>query len=213
MSEILRKYIHDLPPKPKFGNPETIYKGWLTIRRFPSQKDMGIIGHEEVDPNADGVAVLPIIKGKADDGLVLVIQYRHSGRNNGFKGYFLQLVEGGIGGGELQIDAAHRELLEETGYQGKIEPMFVCLPEPAFISSKKYVFRATDMRKTRKPEPEEAKHIKVIEVPYADMMHEILSGSHEDLLLRSALFTDFATRFAFSHPGKHSEILKNSKGY
>ncbi len=86
----------------------------------------------------DAAIVLPVM----DDGrIVLENQYRH-----GIRKHMIEVPAGLIEKGEKPIEAAKRELEEETGYvAGKIRPMFKEFYNPAFSNRTFYYFLATDL--------------------------------------------------------------------
>lgn len=83
--------------------------------------------------------------GVLDDGrLVMVRQYR-----NALDRFTLEIPAGGLNPDEPTIDAAARELEEETGYQcGKIEKLITIRTTVAFCNEKIDIYLATNLRKT-----------------------------------------------------------------
>ncbi len=93
------------------------------------------VGHNGA---AAAVAVL-------DDGrLLMVKQYR-----NALDRYTLEIPAGGLEPNEPTIDAAARELEEETGYTcGKIEKLITIRTTVAFCNEKIDIYLATELKKT-----------------------------------------------------------------
>lgn len=83
--------------------------------------------------------------GVLEDGrLLMVRQYR-----NALDRFTLEIPAGGLNPDEPTIDAAARELEEETGYRcGKIEKLITIRTTVAFCNEKIDIFLATDLRKT-----------------------------------------------------------------
>ncbi len=83
--------------------------------------------------------------GVLEDGkLVMVRQYR-----NALDRFTLEIPAGGLNPNEATIDAAARELEEETGYQcGKIEKLLTIRTTVAFCNEKIDIYLATNLQKT-----------------------------------------------------------------
>jgi len=89
----------------------------------------GNVSDYTVLKSPDWVNVIPI---NSDNKIIMVEQYRH-----GTDEITLELPGGLVEIGESPIDAAKRELHEETGYSGYGDPIFIgsCKPNPAFLSN------------------------------------------------------------------------------
>ncbi|GFI24283.1 ADP-ribose pyrophosphatase [Lachnospiraceae bacterium] len=83
--------------------------------------------------------------GVLEDGkLVMVRQYR-----NALDRFTLEIPAGGLNPNEATIDAAARELEEETGYQcRKIEKLLTIRTTVAFCNEKIDIYLATNLQKT-----------------------------------------------------------------
>jgi ADP-ribose pyrophosphatase len=100
------------------------------------------------------VVVLPVLP---DGRILLVRQYRHA------TGRFLwELVAGGIDRGETPLNAARRELKEETGYTARrSERIASYFPTPGFLTEEMHLYRATGLRPGRaNPEADEALEVR-----------------------------------------------------
>lgn len=76
--------------------------------------------------------------------IVLVRQYRH-----GIRGESLELPAGALEAGEAPLDAARRELLEESGYTSqRWEPLLEASLDPARQSGWAHFYAALDARPT-----------------------------------------------------------------
>jgi ADP-ribose pyrophosphatase len=90
----------------------------------------------------DFVVVLAISK----KGILIERQYRYGARK-----YVYELPAGYIEPGERLIDAARREITEETGYHpSKIRFMFKAYQAPTKMSSMIYFYLAEELEKRRK---------------------------------------------------------------
>ena len=74
--------------------------------------------------------------------ILLVRQYRLPARQ-----YLWELPAGRVDGGETPLQAARRELVEETGYRArKWEKLAVFYPSPGFLAEKMTIFLATGLK-------------------------------------------------------------------
>lgn len=136
-----------LPKKPSLKQSFIVDTPWLKLIRedvrFPGGtviKDFFIVERPTY------AAVIPLLP---NGDVLLVKQYRH-----GPKRKILNVPMGVIGKGEKPIQAAKRELQEETGYLAKdIIPIGIFENNPAFLRLTCYLFFA------RRLEKRPAKHI------------------------------------------------------
>ncbi|MCH5234719.1 MAG: NUDIX hydrolase [Muribaculaceae bacterium] len=118
-----------------------IERPWLTAR-----KDIVKLPNGNINPEfyileyPDWVNVLAITK---DGKFLMIEQYRH-----GLQDVFVELVAGVIEKGEEPLNAAKRELLEETGYgNGNWELLTVISQNPSTTTNLTYCFIAKDVEK------------------------------------------------------------------
>lgn len=119
-----------------------IRRPWLTARRDVAQLPDGRINNEYyVLEYPDWVNIIAIT---ADGDFVLERQYRHGLGNTCF-----ELPCGVIEAGETPLEAAQRELLEETGYSGGTWQEWMTLsPNPATSTNLAHSFLAIGVTKT-----------------------------------------------------------------
>lgn len=114
----------------------TITKYYKDTVQLPNGKTAiyDFVGHNGA---AAAVAVL-------DDGrLLMVSQYR-----NALDRFTLEIPAGGLNPDEPTIEAAAREVDEETGYTcGKIEPLITIRTTVAFCNEKIDIYLATELKK------------------------------------------------------------------
>lgn len=93
----------------------------------------------------------------ADDHLLLVEQYRH-----GVERFSLELPAGAVDEGETPLEAARRELLEETGYEAD-DWMHLgsCAPEPSKHTNFAHIYLARDLRRAGEQELDSLETIRV----------------------------------------------------
>ncbi len=104
----------------------------------------------EVVEHQGSVVVLPVL---SDGRVLLVRQYRYA------VGDFLwELVAGGIEPGESPLQAAQRELREESGYEARrFSRLLTFYPTPGFATEEMHLYRATGLRAgAARPESDEA---------------------------------------------------------
>lgn len=166
--------------KPIVLHSEIKHNGWLKLRVDKIKiQDMEEPYNYDVVKIGDGVAILPFLDKET---LLLETQYRHPVEDT-----LLELVQGGIKKGETPEQAAQRELLEETGYEGLIEKMFIIYPLPGSLEMKLHIMKATNLEKKQEPKPDPGERFKITIKPYSEVVNEILAGNHMDSALVMAL--------------------------
>ena len=125
----------------KILSRKTLNKGWLDIKqdkiRLPNQKE------QTYEYMHKGGAVIVIAKTD-DDKIVTIKEFRVP-----IKKIVKELPAGLIEPGEMPVDAARRELEEETGYHAEnIELLTSLYPLIGMSDIKLYLFFASKLRKT-----------------------------------------------------------------
>lgn len=158
-----------------------VERPWLTLHeqrvRLPTGAEIDAFHLVEAP---DWVAVLALGDGEA----LLVEQYRHGvGRAS------LELPAGVIDDGESSLEAATRELREETGYVAcRVEPLVVVSPEPARHTTMGHFYLATGCRRVGEQRLDRCEHIAVRPMPVVDLLAavddgRIVHGSHVAAIL------------------------------
>ncbi|MBU3065767.1 NUDIX hydrolase [Nocardia sp. NEAU-G5] len=149
-----------------------VYSGAIVALRL-DQVEMpgGRIAEREVIEHHGAVAVTAV---DADGNVVLINQYRHPlGRR------LLELPAGLLDEpGEDPLDAARRELAEETGLAAHSWSVLVDVAlSPGFTDEALRVYLATDLYETDRPEPElEEADLQIVRMPVAEAVRAALSG-------------------------------------
>ena len=116
--------------------------------------------------------------------VVLVREYRH-----GIQKTILQLPGGSVDEGESPLEAAKRELLEETGYQSNT---FIEIgqvnPNPANYSNTMYAFLALDVGWAHDHKLDEADQAELVLTPFDDVITMAKSGELLHSLTISTIF-------------------------
>jgi ADP-ribose pyrophosphatase len=131
----------------------TLHTGWRTVvgRRFRTPD--GVEREFEVIVEEDTAVVLALTEARE---VVLVREYRPGPREA-----LLELPGGLVDEGETPIEAAARELLEETGYAGDLRPAGAIL-DSAYSTRERHTFVATGCRRVKEPEPTDGEFPEVV---------------------------------------------------
>ncbi|HEX4006746.1 MAG TPA: NUDIX hydrolase [Acidobacteriaceae bacterium] len=135
------------------------------------QVDRDIIRHN------GSVVILALEKGKSrKDPLVLIErQYRHAAQQ-----YLYEVPAGKMETGEDHLEAAKRELLEETGYAAKKWTKLVkYFASPGFLGEWMQVFLAEELT-AGEAHPEEDESFELQFVPLSEMLRLIDAGKVRD---------------------------------
>ena len=143
---------------------------WLTVRkdyvRMPSGAE---INDYYVLEYPDWINVIAITE---DGKFVIERQYRH-----GTQSVDYELCAGTIEDGEAPIDAAKRELLEETGYEGGEWTLYCeSCPNTAAMTNRNYTFLAKGVRYSGERHLEKTEDIEIHLMTYAEVKEEIKQG-------------------------------------
>ncbi|MCX7020801.1 MAG: NUDIX hydrolase [bacterium] len=146
-----------------------IYSGRIMeVRVDEVRLTNGKLSTRELVRVADAVLMLPLL----DDGTVLLIsQYR-----KGPEVDLLELPAGKIDPGEDPLAAAHRELLEETGYRaGKMERLSGVYTCPGFCDELIHLYLATELHRER-PQPDDDELIRLVPTPLGEVERMLFDG-------------------------------------
>ncbi|MBR1877703.1 MAG: NUDIX hydrolase [Paludibacteraceae bacterium] len=135
----------------------------------------------------DWINVIAITR---DGHMVLEDQYRHALGETHY-----ELVAGVIDPGETPLQAAQRELSEETGYEGGEWQLFMTLsPNPTNHNNLSYTFLATGVEKRREQHQEPTEDIHVDIMTQEQVLEMLQDGEIIQALHAAPLWKYFALK-------------------
>ena len=143
---------------------------WLTVRKdhvkMPSGAEMD---DYYVLEYPDWINVIAITE---EGEFVIERQYRHGTQRIDY-----ELCAGTVEQGELPIDAAKRELLEETGYEGGEWTLYCeSCPNPAAMTTTNYSFLAKGVRYSGKRHLEKTEDIEIHLMSFEEVKQLVMNG-------------------------------------
>lgn len=169
-------------PIPEVKSSEIVYKDFFQVR-----VDLLQLPHGPKRPYTvllTGFHASALIAETSDGKFIVNREYRHP------TGKWLMSCPGGrIDPGESPLEAAKRELLEETGYFGEeyIELRDI-FPFPAVTNQQIHYIWAKRVKKIQPPELEDFELIHTEEMTKEQILREIASGEPVDGVFCTALF-------------------------
>ena len=162
---------------------------WMNLREEKVQLPSGAIVPEWfILEFPDWVNVIAITK---NGDFVMEDQYRH-----GIGETHYELVAGVIDAGETPLEAAQRELSEETGYGGGKWELFMTLsPNPTNHTNRSYTFLATGVEKLSEQHQEKTEDIHVDIFSRDDVKQILESGEIIQALHAAPLWKYFANTY------------------
>ena len=125
-----------------------------------------------------------VVAVTAAGNLVLIRQYRH-----GTTEITTEIPGGMVDAGEDPLQAARRELAEETGYVAEAwEELGRVEPNPAFMDNVTYTYLARGARAAGQQHLDENEEIEVFEHPLSNVWGLVRDGSIKHALVICALF-------------------------
>jgi ADP-ribose pyrophosphatase len=154
----------------------TVYRGpafWVTTDHV--QEPDGIRTRRDIVHHTGSIVVLAVDNSSPTPRVLLERQYRHAAAD-----YLWELPAGRIDGGEPELAAAKRELLEETGYTATDwRRILKFYASPGFVAETMAVYLATGLRRGKaQPEADEVIYKRLVPLPAVVRM--VLTGTIRD---------------------------------
>jgi ADP-ribose pyrophosphatase len=132
----------------------------------------------------DWVNVVPVIRGGGGgERFLMVRQFRH-----GAGVITTEFPAGLVNRGETPLEAARRELTEETGFRaGKMTLLGSVRPNPAFMNNLCYTFLAENMSSGGVQSLDRLEILEVTEVAASELRHRAGTGEYVNALVMVAL--------------------------
>lgn len=155
-----------------------LYKGKIVnLRRDDAVLPDGSPCTREVVEHPGGAATLCVDGGE----VVLVRQFRYA-----YGEELLEIPAGKLNDGEDPMEAAKRELEEETGLRAELEQLFVLYPTPGYTNEKIYLYLARDPRQGEQ-RLDEGEYLSVLRVPLKEAFAMLRDGRIKDAKTAVAL--------------------------
>jgi ADP-ribose pyrophosphatase len=176
-----------LPPQmmlPKTKNTELLYHGRIFDLIIEEVEDTpGKIRKREIISHPGGSVVVPLLD---NNEVIFVRQYRYP-----LKKFILEIPAGKLEPNEDPLEAAKRELREETGYLAKhYEKLTAMLTTPGFCNEVLHIFLATGLKRSEHGQDldEGEQSLTVEKIPFIKVIEMIERGEIIDSKTIAGIF-------------------------
>jgi len=178
-------------PKARLLSSRTVYRGPVfSVTTDHVLEPGGVKVRRDLIHHSGSVVILAVDDSRSTPRVLLERQYRHAAGD-----YLWELPAGRIDPGEDELEAAKRELIEETGYRAAHwHRILNFYPSPGFVAETMAVYLATGLR-AGEAQPEEDEIIVKRMVPVPVVLGMILKGTIRDAkTISSVLWLDHVSR-------------------
>ena len=163
-------------PKARLLSSRTVYRGpvfWVTTDYV--EEPGGVRVRRDLVHHTGSVVILAVDSSRSTPRILLERQYRHAAKD-----YLWELPAGRIDAGEKELEAAKRELLEETGYSAtRWQRILNFYASPGFVAETMSVYLATGLRKgIAQPEDDEVIFLRLVPLP--TLVRMVMAGTIRD---------------------------------
>jgi ADP-ribose pyrophosphatase len=173
--------------KARLVSSKVVYRGPVfTVTTDHVLEPGGITVRRDLIHHSGSVVVLAVEDSGREPLVLLERQYRHAAED-----FLWELPAGRIDPGEQELEAAKRELIEETGYRAsKWRRILKFYASPGFVAETMAVYMATGLREGE-AEPEEDEIIQKRLIPLSRVVSMVMKGTIRDAkTISSVLWLD-----------------------